>query len=142
MAGKENQTNKNIWHIKQNLLKFLQMETMEVKRNLFTFPTLLNACIHFFICSVHVWMYIKEIVVLCFPKTKIIQSFALADRRKTTIIILIFKACWQHWFLWLSLAIHFYQQSFLVSPLDGIQCLHRTDECKFLRVSQHWCAHV
>ena len=29
--------------------------------------------------------------------------------------------------------------SLWVSPLDGIQCLYRADECKFLLVRQQWC---
>ena len=36
------------------------------------------------------------------------------------------------------LPIRLYSLSFLVSSLDGIQCLHRADECKFLMVSYHW----
>ena len=30
----------------------------------------------------------------------------------------------------------------LVSPQDSIQCLHRSDVCKFLQISQHWCVHI
>ena len=36
----------------------------------------------------------------------------------------------------LSLAVRHYHPSLLVSPLNSIQCPHRADECKFLRVGQ------
>ena len=57
------------------------------------------------------------------------------------IIISIIRAYQNYKFLWLSLTIHLYQLSFLVSPLDGILCLYRTDKCKFLLVNQHWYIH-
>ena len=41
-----------------------------------------------------------------------------------------------------SLSIHPYQLLLLVNPLDGIQCLCKVDECKFLLVGEYWCAHV
>ena len=56
--------------------------------------------------------------------------------------IIIIKVCWQHGFLWFSLAIHPSQSLQLVSLLFVIKCPHRADECKFLLVSQHWCVHV
>ena len=37
-----------------------------------------------------------------------------------------------------TLTIRPYQPSLLVSHLDGIQCLHRPDECKFLLVCLHF----
>ena len=40
-----------------------------------------------------------------------------------------------------SIAICLYQLSLLVSPLDGILCLHRGDKLKFLLVDQHLCVH-
>ena len=30
----------------------------------------------------------------------------------------------------------------LLSPLDSIQRLHRTAECKFLLIDKHWCVHA
>ena len=38
----------------------------------------------------------------------------------------------KHGFFSLSLAICPYQPLVLINPLDGIQCPHRADECKFL----------
>ena len=52
------------------------------------------------------------------------------------MIIIVIKACRQHGFLWLSLSL-----SPFIS-LDGTQCRHKADECKFLLVGQHQCAHV
>ena len=50
--------------------------------------------------------------------------------------IILIKTTWQHRFIWTSLAIHPYQLLLLASLLDGIQCLHRTDEC------MSWCVYV
>ena len=51
------------------------------------------------------------------------------------IIIMIKKAYQQHKFPGLSLAILSNQSLLLASLLDGIQCQHKADECKFLLVS-------
>ena len=36
----------------------------------------------------------------------------------------------------------FHHPSLLTSSLDGIKSLHKTGNCKFLRVGQHWSVHV
>ena len=58
------------------------------------------------------------------------------------IIFIIIKICWQHGFYWLSLGKCPYWPLLMISPLDGIQCLHRADKYRFLLVEQHWCVHV
>ena len=58
------------------------------------------------------------------------------------IIIIIIELCRQHGVSWLFLAIHPYHTLFMVGLLTGIECQHRVDECKFLLVGQHWCAHI
>ena len=42
----------------------------------------------------------------------------------------------------LSLFIHSHWSSLFIVPVNGILCLNRTDECKFLLVKQHWNVHV
>ena len=57
------------------------------------------------------------------------------------IIVIILNRIYEYrGFLWLT--IDPYLLSLLVSPLDGIQCLYRTDESMFLLVGQIWCVHV
>ena len=53
-------------------------------------------------------------------------------------LIFIINKAWLQRFPWFSLAICPYWSSLLESPLDGIQCLHKPNWCKFLQVSQHW----
>ena len=47
------------------------------------------------------------------------------------------SSCPQHRFFWLYLAISCYWSSYVISLLDGIQFLHRTNECKFLLIGQN-----
>ena len=54
------------------------------------------------------------------------------------IIIIIIKACWHHRSLSFSFVMHPNWPLLLLSPPDGIQGLHRANECKFLLINQHW----
>ena len=74
-------------------------------------------------------------LMLIFEKKKTLQDMRNVIRQSITMIQL-------HGFFWLPLAIHSHWSSLLASSLDGIQCLHRADEPKFLLDGLHWCVHM
>ena len=79
------------------------------------------------------WMYGNIIQSACNPHH---FDWGFAPLIKI-IFWLIIKVCWLHNMPWCSLTISLYQPLHLISPLDGIQCLYRADECNFLLVLWH-----
>ena len=51
----------------------------------------------------------------------------------------IYLSIYLYIYICIYICIYRFYRSFLVGPLDCIQCPHRTNVCKFLLVSQLWC---
>ena len=79
---------------------------------------------------------------LYFYTPELLSFNAIEHNFLQNTLALIINGCREHVFPYLLLTIISYQQSHLISPLDGKKCRHGTNECKFLPVSQHWCDHV
>ena len=97
-------TNKDLWHkISQQGLICSKIQLNQIKQ---------ICLLYFLIC-----VYIKIETVLDKILKKKTNSWSNHHQ--------------EHRFFWLSLAISPYWSLLLASTLDGIQCLHKADECKF-----------
>ena len=93
------------------------------------------------------WCFNRNEDVKCFsssPCEMMVRNLLkrLVWSNKNNQWIINIRVCWLQIFLWLSLAIYPCQSLLLVSLLNSIQCLHKSDACKFLLVGQNRCVHV
>ena len=94
-------------------------------------------CIHFLIIifslSIHNYTHTHTHIVFYIHRSHIWAPEHNSSYQEMYIITI--KLYWEYKEPWLTHTIHPNHSSLLTSPLDGIQCPHRADECKFLLIS-------